>query len=64
MGYKSWVSCKIISCSQLVHRFKQSNRDNDALPPCKDDLIWPLGWDSHGKCISVYGSTLDKACDE
>ena len=32
-GYKSLVPCNMISCSQLVHGFKQSSRDYSALVP-------------------------------
>ena len=55
----------MISCSQLVHGFRQSSRDNSTLPHnWRDDLPWSSGRGSHGECTSVYGRTLDKTCGE
>ena len=60
-GYKLWISCKVISYSQSIHGFRQSNRDCSVIPPnWRNILYWPSEWVSYDECTSIYGYTLDK----
>ena len=55
----------MISYSQPVHGFRQSNRDYSALPlNQRNDLSWLSRWGSHGECNNVYGYTLDEIYDK
>ena len=57
-GYKSWIPCKYISCTQLVNGVGQSNRSCSTLPlNWSDNLSWPLEWLSHSDWTNVVMHT-------